>query len=369
MFIMLEEEDALWNEFNLDNREEALVRQCENLQKFSEVNFFFFIGQTQLIEYNSNYSKSPGNKEKGNVNEGKKENKYAGNKKGLRMEESVTFFESSVEQGLGNEQSEQSKKSQKKETPPTIPKVNEESKKKSAKPKESDEEKDAEKTEMKGKGKNQQIPEEDEESEKTLKHKPIVKMPPSLQLTYIDEKNVFTNYTFKKTFLINRNKQVDYGVSLFPDKEVSGKHCIVHCIDDMGFFLQDEGSSNYTFIKLNENSNFALKEGMEILMGETIFEVTKLLSDKIQLNATIHYESENPGEKDIEIKFGNTSNDIVFGKNPSAKYTCQFANDENIDDEHGIFRKLHEKFMFSPLKTANRSDYYFSFFFIFFNFC
>ena len=195
---------------------------------------------------------------------------------------------------------------------------------------------------------------------KLFRVSPVVKLPPSLQLKHIDDKNVFTDYTFEKTFQINRNEQVDYGVSLFPDKEVSSKHCIVHCIDDMGFFLQDEGSKNHIFIKLNENSNFVLKERMELLMGETIFEVTKMFSDKIQLKATIHYQRDNPEDKNIEIKFGNTSNDIVFGKNPSAKYKYQFqfAKDENIDDEHGIFRKLQEKIIFSPLKTANRSDHF-----------
>lgn len=183
-------------------------------------------------------------------------------------------------------------------------------------------------------------------------------MPPSLKLKYIDGNHVFTDYTFEKTFEISRSKKNYYGVIILSDTEVSGKHCTVHCINDMGFFLQDEGSTNHTFIKLNEKSNFALKKGMEILMGETIFEVTEMLSDKIQLKATVNYEEQNPEIKIIEIKLGDNLNDIVFGRNPAGKYKYQFEYDKNIDDEHAIFRKLREKFFFCPLRTTNRFDFF-----------
>ena len=174
-----------------------------------------------------------------------------------------------------------------------------------------------------------------------------------MQLTQIDQKNVFTEYTFKQTYLINRQNSVNYGISLFPDKEISNNHCTVHCLDDMGFFLQDLGSSNSTFIKLTEKSNVKLEEGLQILMGESIFEITKLASKRIKLHVITDYSSENPKMCDIEIKCSD-SDEVPFGRNFGAENKLCFNKDKEIDEEHAIFKKFKNYFVFSPLKTVNR---------------
>ena len=203
------------------------------------------------------------------------------------------------------------------------------------------------------KKKEPEVKDDDPENPKTMK---IKKGVPEIQLTKIDHKNVFTYFSFNKTFSINRKNNVSYGISLYPDKEVSNNHIIVHYIENSGFFLQDVGSSNLTFIKLNENSNVTLKKGFKILMGESIFEVITLSSNKIKLHVTIDFEADKPNQSDIELKFSNNSmeEEIVFGKNPSAAKIFCFNKDKEIDEEHAKFKKFQDRFLFCPLKTVNK---------------
>ena len=197
---------------------------------------------------------------------------------------------------------------------------------------------------------------DDRENPKTIKHPHKKKVVPEIQLTQIDQKNVFTYFSFNKTFPINRKRKVSYGISLFPDYEFSKNHSIVHYIEDSGFFLQDVGSSNLTFIKLNENSNVTLKKGFKILMGESIFEVITLSSNTIKLHVTIDYEVDKPTQSDIELTFSNNSEEeeIVFGKNPSAANHFCFNKDKEIGAEHAKFKKFKDRFLFCSLKTMNK---------------
>ena len=195
---------------------------------------------------------------------------------------------------------------------------------------------------------------DDLENPKTIKRTNKKKVAPEIQLTQIGQKNVFTDFSFNQTFPINRQSKISYGISLHPEKEVSMNHVIVHHIDDSGFFLQDVGSSNSSFIKLNEKSNVTLKEGLMILMGESIFEVITLSNKKIELQVTIDFEADKPKKTDIEIKFNNNADEIVFGKNPSAANSFCFNKDKEIDDEHAKFKKFQGRFLFCPNKTVNK---------------
>ena len=42
-FLSLKADDAHWNDFHLDESKEALLRQCENLNKITEVNVIFLM--------------------------------------------------------------------------------------------------------------------------------------------------------------------------------------------------------------------------------------------------------------------------------------------------------------------------------------
>lgn len=271
----------------------------------------------------------------------------------------------------GNKNIDKSNKNKSKESPPQKkPNEDEEEeeeeeqkkpeKKKNVKkqPKQSDDEDEGERTMKRGpKKKEPEVKDDDDddfENPKTIKHTRQKKVAPEIQLTKIDQKNVFTDYTFNQTFPINRQSKINYGISLHPDKEVSMNHSVIHYIEDSGFFLQDVGSSNLTFIKLNEKSCVTLKEGFQILMGESIFEVITLSSKKIKLHVTIDFEANNSEEDDIELKFSNDSDEIVFGKNPSATNPFRFNKDKEIDDEHATFKKFQNRFLFCPLKTVNK---------------
>ena len=294
-------------------------------------------------------------------------------KGGIKIEESILFMEP-ADQGKRNIDKKSDKRKVKESPPQKKPKdeVKEEEKKEQQKkpekkkdikkqpvPSNDDSSDEGEKTMKRApKKKEPEVKDDDDddfENPKTIKRSHKKKVAPEITLTQIDQKNVFTDFTFNQTFPINRQSKVSYGISLHPDKEVSMNHSIVHCIEDSGFFLQDVGSSNLTFIKLKEKSNVTLKEGFKILMGESIFEVITLSPKKIKLHVTIDFEADNPKQIDIELKFSNDSDEIVFGKNPSAANIFSFTKDKEIDDEHALFKKFpHDRYLFCPLKTVNK---------------
>ena len=341
-------------------------------------NKFGSIDRNQLKVYNSKFSQKPpqpdGIKKGGikieesvifmeSADQGKRniEPQPDGIKKGgIKIEESVLFTEP-ADQGKRNIDKKSDKRKVKESPPQKKPKdeVKEEEKKEQQKkpekkkdikkqPVSSDEVSDeGEKTRKRGPKKKELEKNEDPENPKTIKQ---------IQLTHIDQKNVFTDFSFNQTFAINRQRKVVYGISLYPDKEVSMNHSKVHYIENSGFFLQDVGSKNSTFIKLKENNIVTLKKGFKILMGESIFEVITFSSKKIKLHVTIDFEADKPTQSDIELTFSNNSEeeDIVFGKNPSGTNNFCFNKDKEIDDEHAIFKKFQDRFLFCPLKTVNK---------------
>ena len=173
----------------------------------------------------------------------------------------------------------------------------------------------------------------------------------------ITEKNEFLKFKFKTSFQINHQKHLEKEKGIYLDsKEISRNHCVVHWIDNIGFFIQDVGSTNHTYIKLTENGHVVLVEGMEILMGDSLFEVTNIESNKVLFDILIDYDSEEPKEEKLEVKFNKSGDDIYFGKKPtSGKQNLEFNKDPEIDDEHAIFKKNDNKFLFCPLLTINKS--------------
>ena len=166
---------------------------------------------------------------------------------------------------------------------------------------------------------------------------------------------MFLEFKFETSFQINRQKDLEKEKGIYLDgQEISRNHCVVHLIDNIGFFIQDVGSTGHTFIKLTENGHVVLVEGMEILMGDSLFKVTNIESNKILFDILIDYDSKEPKKERIEVKFNKSGDDIYFGKKPR-KQNLEFNKDPEIDDEHTIFKKKKDKFLFCPLITKSKS--------------
>jgi len=324
------------------------------------------LDKNQLKEYNKNFNDYD-TKKAANINQIKSQlENFTGKKGGISIEESILYVEEPQKKPISK-----GEKSSGKKNPELIksPKNNDDPIKKQSKKSEKSppnkklpifeeikgpniEEDD--KTRIRGKDK-KLIKKDLEDSEEPATIRIVrKKKKPLIILTQINEKNVFADYNFEKSFEINRQKDLKNSIIL-KNKEISKNHCLVHLIDNLGFFLQDVGSTNHTFIKILENSNIVLEEGMEIKMGDSLFEVMKLDSNKVFFDVLIDYEEEKPKKDKLEVKFNSKGDEIYFGRNPrSGSKPLEFTKDNEIDDEHAIFKKVKEKILFCPLITTNK---------------
>ena len=327
------------------------------------------LDKNQLKEYNKNFNDYDP-KKAANINQIKSQlENFTGKKGGISIEESILYVEepqkkpiSKVENSSGKKKSDikspknkdepikkQSIKSEKSPPNKKLPTVEEKKR-----PEISSESEEEEKTWMRGKDKKLIKKEPEDSGEPGTIRIVKKKNKPLIILTQINDKNVLKDYNFEKSFEINRQKDLKNSIIL-KNKEISKNHCLVHLIDNLGFFLQDVGSTNHTFIKILENSNIVLEEGMEIKMGDSLFEVMKLDSNKVFFDVLIDYEEEKPKKDKLEVKFNSKGDEIYFGRNPrSGSKPLEFTKDNEIDDEHAIFKKVKEKILFCPLITTNK---------------
>ena len=175
-----------------------------------------------------------------------------------------------------------------------------------------------------------------------------------IKLTQIPPQNLFKQYEFKTSFPIHRNKQLKEGI-YNDDEEISRSHAEIHLLPNYGFFLQDMGSGNHTYLKVLDDTSIALQVNMEILMGNSLFQVEKIKKKTIKFIVIVNFTDEEIEKEVLEIKFNNSFDDIFFGKAPkeNGKSNFAFTNDAKIENLQAIFKKYKENF----LLTASKSTY------------
>ena len=218
---------------------------------------------------------------------------------------------------------------------------------------------DAEKTRKKGKPPKKIVEPEDEDETINVKLNKKPKEKPKIILTHLKED--WKTYTYTESFTISRilrNKKMDQNIYV-DDKQASRNHINVILIEKKGFFIQDLGSSNHTFIKIDEECNIVIEKNMEFVMGSSILKVLMLEGNKIKFNVIVDFEGDNPREMEFELKISsNCEEPLCFGKKPGKyKNSYLFEKDPKMEKEQVLFSKNNEKFIMKILPSAEGYTY------------
>lgn len=156
---------------------------------------------------------------------------------------------------------------------------------------------------------------------------------------------------FKKSFQIHREKERSNEGIFINHKEISRKHAEILYFPKMGFFLRDLQSSNHSYIKIPDSHGLVIYPGLEVVMGKSLFRFEKIDLNKISFLVELNFEDEEENIINLDIEF--KSNEVIFGRNPSKKYSsmCILKSDldKNIDSEHAKFTKYQGKITLTPL--------------------
>ena len=190
--------------------------------------------------------------------------------------------------------------------------------------------------------------------EKIIQEIQILLIPPSDDTKFSYE--IDKSFHFVTDFTLNRNKELSSSKDniFLNDTKISREHASVIFLKNRGFFLQDKGSSNHTYLRINEKSRTLLEEGMEILFANSLFKILEINKNCLNIEATPKYmikeESNNPLQIALKAK-----SKLVFGTNPKKKdlddEAYEFKLDETIEKTHAIFHFISDKIYLEPTKT------------------
>lgn len=161
-------------------------------------------------------------------------------------------------------------------------------------------------------------------------------------------------YSFSNSFTIYRDCNLSNDNIYLEDSTASRNHARIILLEGRGFFLQDRGSSNFTYLKVNEKSKPPLEIGMELMIGFSLIKIKdiKLCSDS----------SEEPSDKKYQVVidaypkyFYNRNvqknemtffirNELFFGSGPIVKK--ENKNHNNYEKELHLKEDDEEKFHF-----------------------
>ena len=168
----------------------------------------------------------------------------------------------------------------------------------------------------------------------------------------VNESGQHEKFGFVKSFTINRacNNNTIKDAILLDDRSVSHKHAQVILLNGIGFALQDLGSKCHTFIKVREKTRIKLREGLEILMGHSIFKILSLTKSQIKI------ETRKDGDKmNIDLRINKEK--LFFGKDPKVddpqnEDAYKYDEDSFIEFTHVIFHKEPDNIYLEPRLSA-----------------
>ena len=176
-----------------------------------------------------------------------------------------------------------------------------------------------------------------------------------INLRVINQHSQISSTTFPCDFTIYRDPKLFNNIFLEdPDHAISRKHAQVILLKDKGFFLQDRGSSNHTFLRIHHFTRVTLDEGIELLFGNSLFKILSIKEGMVTMESTPNYILNCSETKKIKFKikarlfFGR---DPIKGENSNDTFSV-FNDDQSIEKTHVIFHYSAGKVQLEPKKTT-----------------
>lgn len=185
----------------------------------------------------------------------------------------------------------------------------------------------------------------DDDGESTMKLNIKKKAaPPEISLRkYVKSKASGNPSIFKNDFKINRDKSTKADKILEENTEISRNHAKIILLDS-GFYIQDEGSANRTYLMADHDRDFPIQEGDEFSLGKTLFKIERIsLNKSIKMIAHINY-TEEENEQSLTLTFKNDS--LTF---PSKKDMKFLVDDKDLEPDIVTF-SFDEKLMIKANK-------------------
>lgn len=181
---------------------------------------------------------------------------------------------------------------------------------------------------------------------------------PEINIVRKVEGNETASFTFKGNFTINRDKKkIEKNILIEKEHhDVSRSHAKILLLEH-GFFLQDEGSTNNIYIKIEPKSHILLFRDLEFRVGNSLLIIDKIREDKIDLtikeNFTLDMNKENQkyvGEYTHTLDLSRKKEIKFPSENKIKKF---FKNDREIKVYQVSFGLLENgNFVFKPLIEA-----------------
>ena len=134
--------------------------------------------------------------------------------------------------------------------------------------------------------------------------------------------------------IIDNKKSIDPRIFAINDNSISEKqkHCEITFTGSF-FLLQDNGSTNGTFVLIPPEKTLVLEEGMHLEMGNTDFFIKKVVEKQIDLEIRLE-NSKNLSA--VICKFENIKEVYAFGSDKNSKNNTNyiFVNDEYMEPTH-----------------------------------
>ena len=166
------------------------------------------------------------------------------------------------------------------------------------------------------------------------------------------------SFTFKGSFTINREKtKIENNILIEKEyHDVSRNHAKILLLAH-GFYVQDEGSTNNIYIKIDPKSHILLFRDMEFRVGNSLLIIDKIEEEKIELtikeNFTLDLNEENKkyvGEYTHTVDLSRKKEIKFPSENKIKKF---FKNDEEIKINQVSFCLLETgNFVFKPIIEA-----------------
>lgn len=170
-------------------------------------------------------------------------------------------------------------------------------------------------------------PNNDDDGETTMKIKVNKKAAPQISIKkYVKSKPSGDSSIFKSDFKINRDKSSLVDKILDESKEISRNHAKILLLET-GFYIQDEGSANKTYLMADHDRDIIIEEGDEFRLGNTLFKIDKIsLNKSIKMIAHVnHIEEDNVQSLTLTFK-----NSLSF---PSKKESKFLADDKKLESD------------------------------------
>ena len=199
----------------------------------------------------------------------------------------------------------------------------------------------------------------EENVDQTVKaKKPRSAETPEIHIIRKVQGNETASFTFKGSFTINRDKTKTENNILIEKEhhDVSRSHAKILLLE-YGFYLQDEGSTNNIYIKIEPKSHILLFRDLEFRVGNSLLIIDKIGEEKIELtikeNFTLDINEEN------QKYVGEYTHTVDLSKKKEIKFPSEnkikkfFKNDEEIKIDQISFCLLENgNFVFKPLIEA-----------------